>query len=122
MDKRKTCKELLCPRIDADKAWYLALLDADAQRAYEEEHLGAVLRMLKLVHILRYRRRIAAAKEEIARIRSGENYGAEDFRAIQEKNAEIASLRKKIDEYRPFFSEPYFARMDVVDDREGYNS
>ena len=122
MDKRKTCKELLCPRIDADKAWYLALLDADAQRAYEEEHLGAVLRMLKLVHILRYRRRIAAAKEEIAQIRASENYGAEDFRAIQEKNAEIASLRKKIDEYRPFFSEPYFARMDVVDDREGYNS
>lgn len=122
MDKRKSVKELLSPKIDADKAWYLALLDADAQRAYEEEHLAAVLKMLKLVHILRYQRRIAEAKKEIADLRAREGYGAEEFRAIQEKNAEIAALRKKIDEYRPFFSEPYFARMDVVDDKEGYNS
>lgn len=122
MDKRKSVKELLSPRIDADKAWYLALLDADEQREYEERHLDAVLRMLKLVHILRYQRRIAEAKKEIADLRAREGYGAEEFRAIQEKNAEVAALKKKIDEYRPFFSEPYFARMDVVDDKEGYNS
>ncbi len=122
MDKRKSVRELLSPKKNADKAWYLALLDGDAQRAYEEEHLDAVLKMLKLAYILRYRRRIAEAKEEIAAIRAREGYGAEDFRAIQEKNAEIAALKSKIDEYRPFFSEPYFARMDVVDEREGYNS
>ena len=29
-------KDSLSPKIDADKAWYLALLDKDAQRAYEE--------------------------------------------------------------------------------------
>ena len=122
MDKRKSLKELLCPKIDADKAWYLALLDQNAQRGYEEAHLAAVLRMLKLVHIVRDQKRIAQAKEEIAALRQKEGYSAEDFRAIQEKNAEIAALRRRIDEYRPFFSEPYFARMDVVDEREGYNS
>ncbi len=122
MDKRKSVKELLSPKIDADKAWYLALLDGEKQHAYEEAHLGAVLRMLKLAYLFRYRRRIAEAKEEIAAIRAREGYGAEDFRAIQEKNAQIAELKKKIDEYRPFFSEPYFARMDLVDDKEGYNS
>ena len=122
MDKRKSLQELLCPKINADKAWYLALLDGDAQRTYEETHLSAVLKMLKLVHIARYQARIAKTREEIAAIRAGEDYSAEDFRAIQEKNAEIAALKKKIGEYRPFFSEPYFARMDVVDGKEGYNS
>ena len=121
MDKLASLKELLDPKKNADKAWYLALLDAPAQRAYEEEHLVAVLRMLKLAYLLRYSRRIAEAKEEIAAIRAREGYGAEDYSAIREKNEEIAALKKKIEEYRPFFSEPYFARMDVVD-AEGYNS
>ena len=122
MDKQKSIKEKLCPKIDADKAWYLSLLDQDAQRVYEEEHLSAVLKMLKRVYILRFQARIAEAKQEIADTRAREGYGAEDFRSIQQKNAEIAALKKKIDEYRPFFSEPYFARMDVVDEKEGYNS
>ncbi len=121
MDARKSLKELLCPKKDADKAWYLALLDGEAQRRYEETHLAAVLKMLKLVHIVRFQARIAQLKREIADLRAKEDYAAEDFRAIQEKNAEIADLKRKIDEYRPFFSEPYFARMDVVDDKEGYN-
>ena len=122
MDKQKSIKEMLCPKIDADKSWYLSLLDQDAQRVYEEEHLSAVLKMLKRVYILRFQARIAEAKQEIADTRAREGYGAEDFRSIQQKNAEIAALKKKIDEYRPFFSEPYFARMDVVDEKEGYNS
>ena len=36
--------------------------------------------------------------------------------------AEVAAARAKIESYKPFFDEPYFARMDVVDDKEGYNS
>ena len=119
MDKQKSIKEMLCPKIDADKAWYLSLLDQDAQRVYEEEHLSAVLKMLKRVYILRFQARIAEAKQEIADTRAREGYGAEDFRSIQQKNAEISALKKKIDEYRPFFSEAYFARMDVVDEKEG---
>lgn len=31
-------------------------------------------------------------------------------------------LAAEIEKCRPFFDEPYFARMDVVDDKEGYNS
>ena len=115
-------KDSLSPKIDADKAWYLALLDKDAQRAYEEAHLANVLRRLKRVYLLRIQQRIAQAKAEIAALREKEGYSAEDFRAVQEKNAEVAALKKKLEEYRPFFSEPYFARMDVVDDKEGYNS
>ena len=63
MDKQKSIKEKLCPKIDADKAWYLSLLDQDAQRVYEEEHLSAVLKMLKRVYILRFQARIAEAKQ-----------------------------------------------------------
>ena len=59
MDKHTSAKDLLCPKIDADKAWYLALLDQEAQFAYERDHLDAVLRMLKVFYILRYRRQIA---------------------------------------------------------------
>ena len=122
MGEKKTARELLSPKKNADKAWYLALLDGEKQMSYEKEHLAAVLQVLKAFYIVRIRDRIRAAREEIAQIRSREKYGAEDYRALQEKNAFIAAEQKKLQSYRPFFSEPYFARMDVVDDKEGYNS
>ena len=122
MAEKDKLQELLSPKKNADKAWYLSLLDKDAQAAYEAEHLGAVLRMLKVCYIYRYRRHIADLRAECDAIRGKENYTAEDFRALQEKKAEIALDTRRINEYKPFFSEPYFARMDVVDDKEGYNS
>ncbi len=114
--------DLLNPKKRADKEWYLSLLDADGQFAYEEEHLKAVLAALKTFYINRYKRRIAAAREEVARLRARENYSAEDLRLLLIKNAEIAEESAKLGGFRCFFSEPYFARMDVVDDKEGYNS
>lgn len=122
MGKIRSTEELLDPHKKVDKAWYLSLLDEEAQFGYEKEHLAAVLKKLKTFYISRYQKRIAAAKEEIAEIRAREHYGAEDFRALREKTAALAVEYKKLNEYRPFFSEPYFARMDVVDDKEGYNS
>lgn len=120
--KRKSPKEQLNPKINADKGWYLALLDEEKQTAYETDRLSAVLFALKYFYVSRYQRRIAELKNEVAEIRARENYSAEDYRAILEKNAEIAAEYKKRDAYKCFFSEPYFARMDVVDEKEGYNS
>lgn len=115
-------KGRISPHIEADKQWYLSLLDGEEQTHYEEERLKNVLLMLKLFYISRYRKRIAALKEEIAQIKSGEKYDASDYRLVLEKNAEIAAETKKLNAYKCFFAEPYFARMDVVDDKEGYNS
>ena len=122
MAEKRTARELLDPKKKADKAWYLALLDEAAQKDYENAHLAAVLQMLKAVYLSRIRDRIRAAREEIAAIAARERYGAEDYRAMQEKKALIAAEEKKLSGYKPFFSEPYFARMDVVDGKEGYNS
>ena len=122
MSEKLTLKERLDPKKHADKAWYLALLDQEAQFAYERDHLDAVLRMLKVFYILRYRRQIAQLREECEELRQKELYSAEDFCTLQEKKAEIAENTRRMNEYKPYFSEPYFARMDVVDDKEGYNS
>ncbi len=115
-------KELLTPRKNADKTWYLDLLDEEKQTLYEEDHLLALLKALRAVYIAPYQKRIAAAKAEADAIRSRENYGAEDYRELLIKNAEIAQETKGLNSYKCFFSEPYFARMDVVDPKEGYNS
>ncbi len=120
--KKRTPKELIHPHIDADKAWYLALLDGEAQERYERERLAAVLVTLKSVYLMRYQHRIKQLKAEAEEIRSAEQYTAADYRALIEKNAEIAAATRALNSYKCFFSEPYFARMDVVDDKEGYNS
>lgn len=117
-----TPKDKLNPKINADKAWYLSLLDEDRQTAYEEDHLAAVLSCLKYFYVSRIRKHILSLKAEIAEIRARENYSAEDYRSILEKNAEITAETKKLNAYKCFFSEPYFARMDVTDEKEGYNS
>ncbi len=115
-------KELLEPKKTTDKAWYLDLLDAEKQTAYEEDHLAALLKLLRLVYIARHQKRIAAVKAEADAIRSREDYSAEDYRELLIKNAEIVRETKSLNSYKCFFSEPYFARMDVVDPKEGYNS
>ncbi len=115
-------KELLEPHKTADKAWYLDLLDGETQVSYEEEHLAALLKVLRLVYIHAHQKRIEALKAEADAIRSREEYGAEDFRELLIKNSKIAQEVKALNAYKCFFAEPYFARMDVVDPQEGYNS
>ncbi len=110
------------PRKNADKSWYLSLLDGEEQQRYEEERLKAVLVMLKLCYLSRYRNRIREAKKEEASLNRGEEYAAENYRRILELHAEIGALEKKLNAYKCYFTETYFARMDVVDDKEGYNS
>ncbi len=121
MKEKETIKSILQTKRNADKRWYLSLLDEAEQTAYEQEHIRAVLVALKVFYLGKYQRRIAEAKEEIAALRARENYGAEEYRAILALNAEIAALTKKMAGYKCFFSEPYFARMDAIDNIEGYN-
>ena len=115
-------KGKLEPHKKADKSWYLDLLDKDRQQAYEEDRLKAALVMLKVYYLARYRNRIREAKEEAETLKRSEGYAAKDYKRILELNAEIDSLEKKLNTYKCYFTETYFARMDVVDDQEGYNS
>ncbi len=117
-----TKNSLLNPKKEVDKEWFLALLDEEKQLSYEEEHLKAVLVQLKAFYLKRIQDRIAAAKREIAELRVRDDYAAGDYRAILEWNARIAADEKKLGGYKCYFTEPYFARMDVTDEKEGYNS
>lgn len=113
---------LLNPKKEVDKDWFLALLDEDAQLSYEEEHLKVVLLSLKAFYLKRIQLRIRETKQAIEELRARDDYGAGDYRATLELNAQIAADEKKLNGYKCYFSEPYFARMDVTDDKEGYNS
>ncbi len=113
--------ELLDTKKVGDHAWFLSLLDDDKQRVYEEEHLQAVMQTLKRLRIRPHKNAVKAAKEEIARLEK-EGDSAENYRKIKKLLAEIEEETKKIEAFRPFFDEPYFARMDLIDNAEGYNS
>ncbi len=115
-------KKKLESRKRDDKKWYLDLLDRDKQTEYEIDHLAAVLSMLKIRYIRTHLKKIERAKEERSEILNAKDYSAENYRALIEKNAEIAAETKKLNAFQCFFSEPYFARIDVVDDKEGYNA
>ncbi len=112
----------LDPRKKADKSWYLSLLDGEEQQTYEQERLSAVLVMLKHFYLSRYRNRIREAKQEIESLQRRGEHDANDYRKVLSLNAEIEALTKKLNTYKCYFTETYFARMDVVDDKEGYNS
>ncbi len=112
---------LLNPKKAGDHEWFLSLLDEEKQKTYEAEHLQAVMQMLKGLRIRPHKNAIKAAKEEIAKLeKEGDN--AENYRKIKGLLAEIEKEKVKIEAFRPFFDEPYFARMDLVDDKEGYNA
>ncbi len=113
--------KLLDTKKSGDHDWFLSLLDDDKQRAYEDEHLAAVLQMLRIARIRTQKNAIKEIKEEIAQLES-EGVNAENYRKIQGLLAEIQAHQEKIEAVRPFFEEPYFARMDLIDDKEGYNS
>lgn len=113
---------LLDPHKNADKAWFLDLLDTEKQTEYEEKHVEAVMRALRIAHIRGHQRKIAEAREEIEKLNADRDGGAENYRRVGLLLAEIERRKKIIDGFRCFFDEPYFARMDLIDDKEGYNS
>lgn len=115
-------KKIIDPHKEPAKQFFLDLLDYDKQWDYEREHIAAVMKMLRIIYINKLKSAINAAKLQIAEITAEPDYGAEGYKKVLELKAEIAKLRARIDSYKPFFDEPYFARMDVVDDKEGYNS
>ena len=43
--------EILNPHKEADKTWFLDLLDGEKQKIYEDGHISAVMKMLKISHI-----------------------------------------------------------------------
>ena len=115
-------KKLLSPAKQPDKAFYLNLLDDEEQRAYEERHLDAVLKMLKLIYVKKLLDSIKAASAERDALMRAPDYDAEKYRRVLELNAGIAADRQKVESFKCFFVEPYFARMDLVDEKDGYNS
>ena len=115
-------KDILSPHKEADKAWYLSLLDNDEQQECEKAHLVAVLGMLRRLYISRHRKKIKELQQTIEALKKKEDYSAADFRETLNLNAEIAQVENKLNTYKCFFTEPYFARMDVVDEQEGYNA
>lgn len=104
-----------------DKQFYLDLLDEEKQRTYEDMRVRVVMALLKTKYIGELRQKIRASQEEAARLRA-EEFSAENYRSIIALNAEIKNCREQIESYKCFFTEPYFARMDLYDDAEGYNS
>ena len=114
--------DLIKSRKQPDKQFYLDLLDEDKQLAYEEAHVFAVMTLLKTVYINKLKVKIKNNREEAEKIRAEEEFSAENYRTIIGLNAEIKAWREEIESYKSFFVEPYFARMDLYDDIEGYNS
>lgn len=115
-------KRRLSPKQKADKKWYLSLLDRTEQFAAEERRLFDVLLALKAFRIRKIVNKIKELEAEKAELRGKEGYSAADYRAILETDALIAAEKKKLSVFKCFFREPYFARMDVVDEKEGYNA
>lgn len=112
---------MLDPKKSGDRAWFLSLLNDETQKTYEEEHLEAVMQILRIVRIRPHKNAVKAAFERIKLLESEEN-SAENYREIKSLLATIDAEKQKIDAYKPFFEEPYFARMDLVDNQDGYNS
>lgn len=112
---------LLNTKKSGDHAWFLSLLDDAAQKTYEETHIDAVMRMLRYVRIRPHKNAIKEAQEEI-RALEREGNTAENYVKIRNLLSDVEEEEHKIQTFRPFFDEPYFARMDLIDNKEGYNS
>lgn len=115
-------KDIINPHKVADKQFYLDLLDEEKQKEWEDKHIEAVLRMLKVLYLAKLRRRIKEAGDEKFTLTHSSDYDAEKYKRVLELNAEISECRQKQESFRCFFEEPYFARMDLEDDKDGYNS
>ena len=114
--------KLIDPKKSGDHEWFLSLLDDEKQRAYEDEHMEAVMRILRIARIRPHKNAIREAKAEIARLEKEEWDNPESYRKVKNLLAEIEKENEKVETYHPFFEEPFFARMDLIDDKEGYNS
>ena len=110
----------ISPHKQPDKDFYMQLLDAEKQRAYEDERIRAVMLALKALYINKLKQRINECRRERDRLNA--EHTAENLRKVLELNAEILRLEKRLQSFKPFFDEPYFARMDLEDNIEGYNS
>ena len=115
-------KNSINPNKQPDKQYFLGLLDGEAQREYEDGHIRNVMLMLKALYLRKLKQKIEQAESERDALNSAEGHRAENYRRVLELNACINALNAKIQSYKPFFDEPYFARMDLVDPAEGYNS
>lgn len=122
MSDLEKLKNSINPHKQTSREFFLGLLDADRQKAYEDEHLSAVMALLKIIRLNRLMAKADAAKKERKALNSSSEKNAESYRRVLELDALISSLNEKINSYKPFFDEPYFARMDLYDAREGYNS
>ncbi len=115
-------KRILDPHKTPDKQFFLDLLDGDKQREYEDVQIGPTLSMIKIIRLNKLKSKIAALESEKRELTQSEDYNAEKYRRVLEINDELGALVRRREEYKCFFEEPYFARMDAVDDKEGYNS
>lgn len=113
---------LISSHREPDKEFFLSLLDGEKQRKVEDEHIKAVMLVLKALYINKLKKAIEAAKRERDALNGGSVHSAENYKQVLELNAEIERLEGKMLTFKPFFDEPYFARMDLVDNIEGYNS
>ena len=115
-------KNLINSHKQPDKQFFLELLDSEKQMAYENEHIAAVMKMLRLVRLGRLKEKLKEARTERENLIGAEDYNAEKYKRVLELNALISDLKRQTDEFKPLFEEPYFARMDLTDNIEGYNS
>lgn len=122
MNELERVKSILNPHKVADKQFYLDLLDGDVQSLQENEHISAVLAMLKYLYISKLTKKIKDAESERFILTHSSDYDAEKYRQVLELNAIIENCKQKRQSYKCFFDEPYFARMDLEDDKDGYNS
>ena len=116
--KTNNCIRLLDPKKNADKQWFLSLLDEEKQRIYEDERLKATLILLRAYKINPLKKKTAAAEEELAVLRARQSKNAETYCRIKELGAETIRLAEEIEKCRPFFNEPYFARMASTSEGE----
>ena len=115
-------RNLINPHKEPDKQFYLDLLDEDKQRQWEEKRLAAVLAMLKIMYVGKLTRAIKDAEAGKAALTASSDYDAEKYKRVLELDALISSCTQKRLSYKCFFEETYFARMDLEDDKDGYNS
>lgn len=115
-------KNLINSRKTPNKQFCLDLLDEIKQWDYEELRVKALMTLLKVNFINPLKIKIKSDKEEIERIKAEQDYSAENYKKIISLNENIKELKSQIESYKGYFVEPYFARMDVVDKEEGYNS
>lgn len=118
----KQLKDFLNPHKKDDKDWFLSLLDEDIQKNYEDNHIKNVMLMLRVAYINALKLKIKECRQKQENIKNGDVYDASKYVDIVNLDSEIKSASEKIETFKCFFEEPYFARMDLTDPKEGYNS